>query len=157
LVDGVAPSALFQMSSYRLKVQHMRYPLRLGETLLGRSPYCSIVLSGSEVSRQHAVLRITRDGAHIEDLGSRNGTWLNGRRITEAETVLPSDQLDIGGHVLEVEVETRDERSQRESQAITGEYPLQTEPYEAFEELTTPGQVPEHRHTPDPGGSRPES
>src|SRR5690606_41240410 len=50
------------MSTYWLKLHDMRFPLRLGETLLGRSPYCSIVLNDNLVSRQHAVVHVTRDG-----------------------------------------------------------------------------------------------
>src|SRR5688572_25973745 len=124
------------MSSYRLKLQHMRYPLRLGETLLGRSPYCSIVLSGSQVSRQHAAIRVTRDGVQLEDLGSRNGTWVNQRRLSETCALVPGDTIDVGGHLMEIELETRDDRPQRESLAVTGEYPAPAD--DGSDDLTQP-------------------
>lgn len=135
------------MSSYRLKLQHVRYPLRAGETLLGRSPYCSIVLNGPEVSRQHAAIRVNRDGLQIEDLGSRNGTWVNRRRLTEVLALVPGDKIDVGGHVLEIEIETRDDRSSRESLAITGEYTAPAELHDGSDELTQPAYIPDEHPT----------
>jgi pSer/pThr/pTyr-binding forkhead associated (FHA) protein len=130
------------MSSYRLKLQQLRYPLRAGETLLGRSPYCSIVLTGPQVSRQHAAIRVTRDGVQIEDLGSRNGTWVNRRRLSEVLALIPGDKIQLGEHLLEIELETRDDRLVRDSLAITGEYAVQAELDDGFEELTQPGYAP---------------
>lgn len=136
------------MSSYRLKLQHMRYPLRLGETLLGRSPYCSIVLSGPQVSRQHAAIRVTRDGVQVEDLGSRNGTWVNRRRLSETCALVPGDTIDVGGHLMEIELETRDDRSQRESLAITGEYTVPADSDAGSDDLTQPGYIPGEHPAP---------
>jgi hypothetical protein len=63
--------------------------------LLGRSSTCQLVLSDDTVSRRHAELRV-RDGTwFIRDLGSSNGTWVNGRRVVEAE-VAPGDELWLG-------------------------------------------------------------
>lgn len=136
------------MSSYRLKLQHMRYPLRLGETLLGRSPYCSIVLSGPQVSRQHAAIRVTRDGVQVEDLGSRNGTWVNRRRLSETCALVPGDTIDVGGHLMEIELETRDDRPQRESLAITGEYAAPADSDGGSDDLTQPGYIPGEHPAP---------
>src|SRR5690606_11364194 len=80
------------MSTYWLKLHDMRFPLRLGETLLGRSPYCSIVLNDNLVSRQHAVVHVTRDGLYIEDLGSRNGTRVNRALVTGQHPLYPGDR-----------------------------------------------------------------
>jgi pSer/pThr/pTyr-binding forkhead associated (FHA) protein len=120
----------------------MRYPLRSGETLLGRSPYCSIVLSGPQVSRQHAAIRVTRDGVQVEDLGSRNGTWVNRRRLSETCALVPGDTIDVGGHLMEIELESRDERVQRESLAITGEYAAPADADDGADDLTQPGYIP---------------
>jgi hypothetical protein len=63
--------------------------------LLGRSSTCQLVLADDTVSRRHAELRL-RDGTwFIRDLGSSNGTWVNGRRVVEAE-VAPGDELWLG-------------------------------------------------------------
>jgi len=64
---------------------------------IGRSPDCDCLLSEPSVSRRHAQLR--RDGERwlLRDLGSRNGTRLNGARVTEEVEVRPGDQISLGG------------------------------------------------------------
>ena len=56
------------------------YPLA-GPTLVGRASECSLHLDEAGLSRQHARLVPTNDGLQIEDLGSTNGSFLNGQRI----------------------------------------------------------------------------
>lgn len=57
------------------------------------------MLDDDTVSRRHAELRV-RDGRWmVRDLGSINGTWLNGRRVGDAE-VRPGDELRLGDAVL---------------------------------------------------------
>lgn len=92
------------MSTFLLKLCDMRFPLRLGETLLGRSPYCSIVLSGSRVSREHAALRVSAAGPTIQDLGSRNGTRVNGELLTGVRQLVAGDRIEIGSQLIELEV-----------------------------------------------------
>jgi pSer/pThr/pTyr-binding forkhead associated (FHA) protein len=78
-------------------------PLRLPGTAqletarltLGRGSGCTLVLDDITVSRRHAEL-VVRDGAWIlRDLGSSNGTWVNGRRVVEAE-VRSGDVVVLG-------------------------------------------------------------
>lgn len=68
----------------------------LGDSVvLGRHPDCDIVLDAGAVSRQHA--RLTREGSdyYIEDLQSRNGTFLNGVRVEGRQKLADNDQLRI--------------------------------------------------------------
>jgi hypothetical protein len=67
--------------------------------LIGRSPDCDVPIGRCSVSRHHARLRRTADGWHVLDLGSTNGTWLNGRRITSA-IAQPGDELGLADHRL---------------------------------------------------------
>jgi hypothetical protein len=68
-------------------------------TTIGRSPDCDIVLDDVTVSRKHAVL-VRDDGRFtIEDQGSLNGTFLNRRRIEQAE-LSDGDELQIGKYRL---------------------------------------------------------
>ena len=71
------------------------------ELLIGRDEDCAIRLSGNDVSRRHAALRRTDDGASlsVSDLGSRNGTRVNGKAVQRA-TLRPNDVLRVGGCVL---------------------------------------------------------
>jgi hypothetical protein len=63
--------------------------------LLGRSAACQLVLADDTVSRRHAELSLREGAWFIRDLGSSNGTWVNGRRVVEAE-VAPGDELCLG-------------------------------------------------------------
>ena len=67
-----------------------------GRLVLGRSPGCQLVFDDDTVSRRHAELRMTGGRWILRDLGSANGTWVNGRQVIEAE-VLPGDVIQLGG------------------------------------------------------------
>ena len=55
-----------------------------------------------EISRRHAMVARTDGGLRIEDLGSTNGTRVNGRRIDGPTALVPGDRIDVGESVLEV-------------------------------------------------------
>lgn len=63
---------------------------------IGRAVECDIVIASKSVSRQHT--RIRRDGLRwfVDDLGSTNGTWLNGERLTGSLVLLDGDSLKVG-------------------------------------------------------------
>ncbi len=68
-----------------------------GDTMvLGRAPNCDQVLDYPMVSWNHARLSRTQGGYVVEDLGSSNGTFLNGRRIQKITPVLPGDVVGLG-------------------------------------------------------------
>lgn len=64
--------------------------------LVGRSAECDLNLSARSVSRQHAELYATTDGLFTRDLGSKNGTWLNRRRLVREEKIRPGDVIAFG-------------------------------------------------------------
>jgi hypothetical protein len=73
---------------------------------LGRSRQCDVVLNDANVSRQHAEIR-PRGGAWVlTDLGSTNGSSLNGRRINGPEVVKPGDEIEIGTSMITFELES---------------------------------------------------
>jgi len=67
-------------------------------SLLGRSAECQIVIPDPRVSRRHAMIR-KQDGAfYLFDLGSYNGSYLNGVRVTAARKLQPGDILNFADH-----------------------------------------------------------
>lgn len=59
----------------------------LGSMTIGRAPDCDLVVRDDGVSRKHARLRVTEHGLSVEDLGSANGTFIDGERISTAMLV----------------------------------------------------------------------
>jgi pSer/pThr/pTyr-binding forkhead associated (FHA) protein len=60
------------------------HELSIGVHVLGRDASADVTLAHADVSRQHAELTITADGAVIRDLGSKNGVTVNGRKVEQA-------------------------------------------------------------------------
>jgi serine phosphatase RsbU (regulator of sigma subunit) len=77
-----------------------RFRLEPGRTVVGRHPSCGIVLDAVSVSRQHAALEVEGNQAWIEDLGSRNGTAVDGRRISGRHALIDGQHLRIGDQRL---------------------------------------------------------
>jgi len=63
--------------------------------VLGRAPGCDIVIPDRQVSRRHARITQTPDGFLLEDLSSKNGTYLNGRRVTQPTVLRDGDEVQI--------------------------------------------------------------
>jgi pSer/pThr/pTyr-binding forkhead associated (FHA) protein len=64
--------------------------------VLGRDPALELCLESSSVSRRHARLHIADGVAVLEDLGSKNGTFVNGQRTTAAVRLSDRDQITVG-------------------------------------------------------------
>jgi FHA domain/Domain of unknown function (DUF1707) len=71
--------------------------LPAGSATIGRSSECDCMVTHPSVSRRHAELRRAGEGWLLRDLGSRNGTRVNGMRVTEEVEVRPGDQVSLGG------------------------------------------------------------
>lgn len=67
-----------------------------GVATLGRAESSRIVLDDTSVSAHHAMLRPVEEGWAIEDLGSRNGTMVNGRPVTSQVTLACGDAIQLG-------------------------------------------------------------
>src|ERR1700692_2263328 len=79
-----------------------RYPLDGAGTLIGRQPDVAVYLDSLSVSRHHARV-FCEDGAYfIEDLGSSNGTYLNGARMSGRAPLTERDELRIGPHTFQL-------------------------------------------------------
>ena len=71
-------------------------PLRNGENVIGRDPLDAIVIRVPEVSRHHARLVVSGDRVTIEDLGSKNGTFVGTKRVESPAEVRPGDEILVG-------------------------------------------------------------
>jgi len=85
-----------QKSIYRLIWGNREIALGLGENLLGRDEGAIVWIDDGLVSRRHARIVIDERGAILEDLGSKNGTYLRGKRIEAPRKLADEDQVTIG-------------------------------------------------------------
>jgi len=79
------------------------FPLGEGPVTLGRLPECDVVLNDPNVSRRHAEFRRTADGVVVTDLGSTNGTRVNGVPVREQQLV-SGDEVTVGSTTLVFEL-----------------------------------------------------
>jgi len=79
-------------------------PLSDGEHIAGRAAECSIVIDATTVSRQHARIRVGAGTATIEDLGSTNGTHVDGIKISAPTPLAEGSEVALGSEVMRVRV-----------------------------------------------------
>jgi DNA-binding winged helix-turn-helix (wHTH) protein len=86
--------------TYWLTWETRQIPLGRGQNVLGRAPDASVWIDAPGVSRHHA--RICLDGtvATVEDLGSKNGTYLHGQRVTTPSALNDGDQIRLGSVLI---------------------------------------------------------
>jgi DNA-binding winged helix-turn-helix (wHTH) protein len=75
-------------------------PLQNGENILGREPEAAAWLDSATVSRRHARIMISGKEATLEDLGSKNGTYLRGVRVTGPSRLVDGDEIHVGSAVV---------------------------------------------------------
>lgn len=90
-----------------------RYKLAEGEYIIGRRSDCQIFVPDMRVSRQHARLRADGTRWAVEDLGSNNGTYVNGQRLTAPQAVAHGDEITIASNRIRVEAADADTHGAR--------------------------------------------
>jgi pSer/pThr/pTyr-binding forkhead associated (FHA) protein len=80
-------------------------PLPDGDYYIGRGAECHIRPNSDWVSRQHCLLRVADGVAFLRDLGSRNGTLVNGVLLCCEQKLAHGDQIQIGPLVFEIHIE----------------------------------------------------
>jgi pSer/pThr/pTyr-binding forkhead associated (FHA) protein len=86
-----------------------RVELGARPVVIGRVPPADLVIDDSQISRKHCRVSLVMDEVYVADLGSSNGTLVDGRRITQPALLPAGARLQIGGHVLEHEFRSRKE------------------------------------------------
>jgi len=90
-----APSSVYRLIWKRREIQ-----LAKGENLLGRDRRSVAWFDSATVSRRHARILVKGDQAILEDLGSRNGTWIGGKRISGPVQLSDLDEVKLGSLVM---------------------------------------------------------
>lgn len=73
-----------------------KFALSKQEIIIGRDANADVVINLAEVSRRHSRLRMEPSGYVIEDLGSTNGTFVDGRRLTGPHMLRPGERIQLG-------------------------------------------------------------
>ena len=100
--DGAPAVAEWALVAYAGAALGRLFLLAPGEVMIGRSPDCAVSLLDGEVSRNHARLLVSERGIEAQDLGSTNGTLLNGELFEGTVQLKAGDRLGVGGHVLKL-------------------------------------------------------
>lgn len=92
------------LTPVRLRYRTQELLLASGSYLLGRDPACHVVIDRPLVSRRHARITVEGHRVTIEDLGSLNGVFVNGARVTGIRDLFDGDWVTIGSEELELAV-----------------------------------------------------
>lgn len=86
-----APAILFAPPLPPVRLQEGR------EAVLGRGEDCELRVQSLQASRRHAAVRFSNGEYLVRDLGSSNGTFVNGERVQGERALRPGDEIDVGG------------------------------------------------------------
>ncbi len=74
----------------------MQFKVSKGTAVIGRAPNVELRVEDDGISRKHARIRAETGRAWVEDMGSRNGTFVNGTKITTTTELLDGDKIQVG-------------------------------------------------------------
>ena len=83
-------------TTIRIRHKEQDFDLPEGEHVLGRAPECAVCIDDPAVSRSHALITVRGTGVTVEDLGSRNGVTVNGKKALEPTALAEGDEIGIG-------------------------------------------------------------
>jgi len=113
-VAASVPSARDASLPFKLQSEDGDHPLMQGPNIIGRTGDADISIDRTEVSRCHARILVQGTTATIEDLGSKNGTFLNGERLEGPALLANGDEIWIGRSVARLRFLVEGEPTQTE-------------------------------------------
>jgi pSer/pThr/pTyr-binding forkhead associated (FHA) protein len=117
------------LARYRLRFLDREIDLPQGEFVIGRAPACQLCIDDPVVSRRHARIRVGVDGATLEDMGSRNGLFLNGAPVRAPIPLARGDRVRIGEIEMTLICLTDEVNDTMESiEPVVVKLPMQSEP-----------------------------
>jgi len=96
LIAPVSGAEALRAARFALASAKTRALLLEGDNLIGRAPEARVRIDSTLVSRRHSRIVVTGESVTIEDLGSKNGTFLNGKLLEGPEALSPGDEITIG-------------------------------------------------------------
>ena len=93
-------AALFQFVMRSGPTPGVTFPLEGDQLIIGRDAVNAVAINDAEVSRKHARLTFQGGKYVLEDLGSTNGTFVNGQRLTSATVLKPGDVVSLGEQIV---------------------------------------------------------
>lgn len=152
------------VSYYLISSDGKKHQISDATILVGRkSATCQFVIDNSEVSREHARLRVTAQGLEVKDLSSANGTFVGTQRVRTKRTLKDGDELKFGPITYTVKIEGKADLDETvvgldiNAQAETvAEKPVDSGPSvidvmpskQRLHPAWMDGQTPEHQETP---------
>jgi DNA-binding winged helix-turn-helix (wHTH) protein len=97
---GAAAGNILTDARHWVMWETRQIPLNPGDNILGRAPDAAVWIDAPGVSRHHARIRLEGAGATVEDLGSKNGTYLRGELVTAPSALSDGDQIRLGSVVV---------------------------------------------------------
>lgn len=97
-----------------IECRSREYDLRDGENIIGREPGLQVTIDSSAVSRRHARIELSGDVISLEDLGSKNGTFLADDRITTPVTLHSGAVFRLGSVTVTLHMARRDDTTMTE-------------------------------------------
>lgn len=91
-----------------LPEQTREIPITQEEFLIGRATDCDLRLRMTDVSRHHCIIRVRPDDVTLIDLGSSNGTFVNGQRIRSQAALHSGDEVRLGNATFVVDLGDRE-------------------------------------------------
>jgi DNA-binding winged helix-turn-helix (wHTH) protein len=98
--DTDAPAPRESAMKYWLLWETRQVPLAAGTNIVGRGADAAVWIDAPGVSRHHAQIVVGQGEATLEDLGSKNGTYLAGQRVTTPHRLANGDQIRLGSVVI---------------------------------------------------------
>ena len=82
------------------------YKMTTPVILIGRSEQCDIFLPSEKVSRKHADIEFIEGKLYLKDLGSTNGTYLNGEKLRKGslKSIKNGDKIGLGNYLFKIEI-----------------------------------------------------
>jgi pSer/pThr/pTyr-binding forkhead associated (FHA) protein len=105
------------------------------EIVVGRRPTCDVCLDFENVSGKHCVLRFMNGFWHARDMGSTNGTFVNGQKISSDQVLMPEFELSVAGHLFTIDYEPHGPQSLMETHGVLDEDLVETRKKTSLMEL----------------------